>query len=319
MSASLLHYRGWQGQFRGPMASVWPIARVALATLLRRRMFWVLYAFSLLLFLMFFFGSFLLDWIESQMPSNIQVGAFRPEPEVLIRAIRNALRVLNGSRDTFAYFFIFQATMVVVTLALAGAVMVGSDFTERSLPFYLAKPISRRHYLLGKGLAVGVVVNLLTTLPALVLFAQHGMDDWHYFTDVNYFHPDGGPGSWQLLLGILSYGLILTTFLSLFLVTMVTLVRRTVPLVMLWVSTFLFLRIMSGLLVGVLKWDGRWRLLDLWNDMSLLGRACLGYDHSQLALKPQPAYLDAGLTLAGVSLLCLIFLNLRIRAVDIIR
>ena len=100
---------------------------------------------------------------------------------------------------------------------------------------------------------------------------------------------------------------------------MVTAVRRTVPLVMVWVSLFLFLRAVAALLVDVLKWNFTWRLLDLWNDMSLLGRACLGYQHSELTRNwPQPSFLEAGLTLAGVIILCLIYLQLRTRAVDII-
>lgn len=323
MSATLLHYRGWQGTFRGPMASVWPIARVALATLLRRRMFWVVYAAGLLLFLMFFFGTYLLAWAETQVVKTpIRAGKFAVDPDRAVRSIRQALGVLNGSQDTFAYFFGYQGTMVMVMLALAGAVMVGNDLTERSLPFYLAKPIHRWHYLLGKFLAVGVVVNMLTTLPALVLFVQHGLEDWSYFTNPSFFLDEAtgrGPASLPLLLGILGYGLILTVFLSIVLVAVATGVKRTVPLVMLWTALFLFLRLLAALLVEALHWPGSWRLLDLWNDLSLLGLACLGFEHDALKPAPQPSFLAAGLVLAGVAVVCLIYLNLRTRAVDIIR
>ena len=48
--------------------------------------------------------------------------------------------------------------MVVVTLALVGTALVGSDFAARSVPFYLAKPISRWHYIGGKCLAVAAIV-----------------------------------------------------------------------------------------------------------------------------------------------------------------
>ena len=44
--------------------TLWPIARVSLGILLRRKMFWVLYAFGLLLFLMFFFGNFLIEALK---------------------------------------------------------------------------------------------------------------------------------------------------------------------------------------------------------------------------------------------------------------
>ena len=53
----------------------------------------------------------------------------------------------------------------------------------------------------------------LSGLPALVLFLQHGMDDWEYFTNPNFFTQTGtgkGPASWPLLVGILGYGLVLT-------------------------------------------------------------------------------------------------------------
>ena len=58
----------------------------------------------------------------------------------------------------------------MIVLALAGAVLVGNDFRWGGLPFYLSKPLTRWHYLLGKCLAVAVFVNLMTTVPALVLY-----------------------------------------------------------------------------------------------------------------------------------------------------
>ncbi len=227
MSIQLLHYRAWQGTFRRPLWGIWPIARVALGTLLRRRLFWVLYAASLLIFMMFFFGSFLLDWAATMLPATpVKIGNMSVEWERINQLMRQILRVLNGSQETFMYFFIYQGTMVMVLLTLAGAVLVGNDFTNRSLGFFLSKPIRRWHYLAGKLLAVGVVVNMLTTLPALVLFAQHGLDDWDYFTHPNFFAEAGtgkGPASWHLLLGILAYGAILTAFLSLMLVAIASL------------------------------------------------------------------------------------------------
>ena len=73
----------------------------------------------------------------------------------------------------------FQGYMVMIVLALAGSILVGNDLRFGSLPFYLSKPLSRRHYLLGKAVAVGVFINLMTTLPALMLFIQYGLlDSW---------------------------------------------------------------------------------------------------------------------------------------------
>ena len=328
----LLHYRPWKGEFRSPASSVWPIARVALGTLMRRKLFWWLYAFSLLLFLMFFFGSYMLSWAETQIPQQavqVQVGAQKQQLETdrMLRGVREGIKVLSGNSDTFAYFFRYQGLMVMVVLSLAGSVLVGNDITHGSLPFYLAKPLSRWHYILGKCLAVGVVVNLLTTLPALMLFAQHGLDDMEYLFDTEYFLKRGntGPASWHLLLAILGYGAILTVTLSLLLVATATWVRRTMPMVMVWTSLFLFLHLFSAMLVDGFHYDARWRLLDLWNNIGLAGCACFRigeeFGVEQLALypAPQPALAEAVSVLLGVCLLCLIYLNRRTRGVEIVK
>ena len=164
----------------------------------------------------------------------------------------------------------------------------------------------RWHYLLGKCLAVAVFVNLMTTLPALVLFVQYGLlDSWSYFAD-----------NGRLLAGILGYGLLLTVCLSLMIVSMAVWLRRTVPLIMTWTTVFIFCRLLGAALVEGFRYHPRWRLMDLWNDSYLIGSACMG-----VALDPnrQPAVWEALLLLGALALLCLIYLNLRIRAVEVVR
>lgn len=323
MTASLLHYRAWQGPWRSPAWTIWPIARTALGMLLRRRLFWVLYGFALLLFLMFFFGSFLLDWAETQLAAApIQIGRLKTDPQRTVQFLRQGMRVLNGSQDTFSYFFSYQGAMVLIILALAGSILVGNDFTFRSLGFYLAKPIQPRHWIIGKCLAVGILVHLLTTVPALALFAQHAMSDFAYFVRPDYFTAAGtgrGPASWPLFLGIVGYGMVLAVALSIMLVAAASWLRRTMPLILTWVSLFLFLRILANVLVDGLKYDGRWRLLDCWNDLGLLGQACLGFEHQHLSAQPQPTFLEAGLVVMGVCVACLILLKMRTRDVPIVR
>jgi hypothetical protein len=326
MQITLIHYRGWQGTFHRPFAGVWPVARTALGNLLRRKLFWWLYAAGLLIFLMFFFGTFLLDWAESQVSgadmSFTVDGQQKAGSNQILRVVRDGLKILNGSRETFRYFFFYQGAMLMVVLALAGSVLVGNDFHFGTLPFYLSKPLSRWHYVLGKCLAVGIVVNLLTTLPALVLYAQHGLDDWAYLTDANYFRTTNtgqGPAGLPLLLGILGYGLVLTAFLSVLLVAVASWVRRTVPMVMVWTSVFLFFRLLATVFVDGLDWDEHWRLIDLWNNLYLVGCACLGYPNGEVKPQPQPQTWEAALVLGGVWLICLIYLNLRTRAVEIVK
>src|SRR5262249_38760515 len=232
-TVNLLHYREWHGHLRGPWASIWPVTRVALGNLLRRKLFWVMYAVTLLLFLMFFFGTFLLNWLETQLTGPIQFGNFRLDSDRIMRSVRNLLEILQGTHHTFAFFFVYQGGAVMVVLAFTGAILVGDDITHRSLPFYLAKPMTRWHYISGKGLAVAIIVNLLVTLPALILFAQHGMDDLSYFTNPSYFTNQGrtGPGGPELLLAILGFGLLQSVCLGIMLVATATWARRTMPLI----------------------------------------------------------------------------------------
>jgi ABC-type transport system involved in multi-copper enzyme maturation permease subunit len=303
----LLYYRPWRGAFRRPAAAVWPVARVALGMMLRRRLFWGVYGLGLVIFAMFFFGQYLLAWAEGQMgESEVPVAGARVNPRFLVDMLRTALK-LNGTGETYHVYIHYQMWILTVLLALAGAILIGNDLRFGSLPFYLSKPIDRRHYLLGKGLAVAVCVNLLTTLPALALYVQWGLlSSWEYFLD----HAD-------LLAGILAYGAVLSATLTLLLLATAVWLRRTVPLIMAWATLFYFCRQLAYVLVDGLGFRPAWRLVDLWNDTSLVGGVLLGIPTGTAV--NQPAWYDAALVLGGVSLLCLGYLALRIRAVEIVR
>jgi hypothetical protein len=91
------------------------------------------------------------------------------------------------------------------------------------------------------------------------------------------------------------------------------------PLVMAWTSIFVFLKLLAQILVDGLKYDVHWRLLDLWNNLSIVGSWLLGCERFTLGRAPQPTVLAAGLMLLGVGSACLIYLNQRTRAVEIVR
>src|SRR5439155_20866242 len=125
------HYRPWSGTSRAAAWSVWPIARVALGLLLRRRLFWFLYACALLIFLMFFFGSLFFDWAQGQLgDAPVQLGKLKVDSGRAMDFVRQQLRVLSGTRETFATFFGYQGSMTVIVLCLSGAVLVGNDFAQ---------------------------------------------------------------------------------------------------------------------------------------------------------------------------------------------
>lgn len=288
----------------------WPIARTSLGILFRRKLFWALYALALMVFLTFFFGQYLMAWATTQIgESNVRVGQLgRANPRELVRFFSDLLK-LNGSAETFRNFFSWEGYAVMIVLALAGSVLIGNDLRFGSLPFYLARPISRWDYLLGKGLAIAVFINLMTTVPAVVLYVQYGLlESYDYFLD------DG-----HLLVGILATGLMFSVCLTAVLLATATWLRRTVPLIMAWTTLFFFTRQVARALVELLHLDPRWRLLDLWNSLHLLGSYALQVDPARINATPQPEWYEAAVVVTGVTLACLTYLVLRIRAVEIVK
>jgi ABC-type transport system involved in multi-copper enzyme maturation permease subunit len=230
-------------------------------------------------------------------------------PDFFVRMLRDALH-MDGSADTYGDLMWTEGYIVMVLLAFAGSVIVGNEFQHKSLPFYLSKPIGRRHYLAGKFLAIAVLINGITTLPGLALFVEYGfIDTWDYYVN-----------SWRLLLGILAYGAALTVTLGLLLLVTATWLRRTVPLVMFWTAIFVAARMVQWWLVDGLGLSPRWRLIDIWNNMYLFGQWCFGTEHANL--RPirleQPAYHEATVVVIAVCLICMLYLSRRVRAVEVV-
>jgi ABC-type transport system involved in multi-copper enzyme maturation permease subunit len=304
----LLSYRPWRGQLLGPGHGTWAIARVALLMLIRRRLFWALFGLGAMIFLFFFYGQYLQIWMSKQLTDDITLGpgAFdlTLNPKELTETLKTALH-LDGSGYTYRSFIWYEGYIVMIVLALAGAILVGNDFRFGSLPFYLSKPLHRWHYLLGKFLAVGIFVNVFTTIPCLLLYVQYGMiDSWTY-----YYERIG------LVVGIIGYGLALTIVLGLMLLATASWLKRTVPMIMVWTAMFVFSRLLAN---GLARFHPRWRLLDLWNDLYLVGNWCLWMPANTIRPGPQPSYTEAAIVLIVICVFCLIYLNRRIQAVEIV-
>jgi ABC-type transport system involved in multi-copper enzyme maturation permease subunit len=326
MGLSLVGYRPWTGQLRGAWRSPWPIARTALWMLFRRKLFWLLYLVALLNFMVFASCIYVLSQIdiEELTGGQLQRARFSFIPVRNLQAFVDELRLrlhLAGTGATYRNFFGLQGYIVMAILALAGSILIGNDYRFGTLPFYLSKPLGRWHYLLGKCLAVALLVNLMTTIPALVIYAECGL--------LNAFPTRGDPDDCidtvRIFWGILGYGAILTVCLSLLVVALSSWLRKTVPLVMVWLGILLFSRLISDALVDGLGYDVHWRLIDLWNNMYVVGSECLGVvaklteNRRQYVSRPQPEWWKAATVLATMCVLCLIYLNHRIRAVEVVR
>ena len=308
-SENLLRYRPWRGELNPPIYASLAMARASLLQLYRRKVFWALYGLALMIFSFFFYAQYLVVWIKQQTEGQtVNFGAVPVKMNELTKFLDRSN--LTGTPHTFGNFIWFEGYILMIVLALSGAVLVGNDFHHGSLPFYLSKPIGRRHYLLGKMLGIGAFINLVTTLPAIVLFIEAGLlNDWQsYYWDRR-----------MLLLGILGYGAVITVVLSLLLVATAVWVRRTVPLIMIWSGLFVLSRTVSAFLVEVQNFSPLWKLIDLWNDLYLIGLWLMDADIDAAKLGPNPQPWQAALAVTAVGVACLLYLRKRIQAVEIVR
>jgi ABC-2 type transport system permease protein len=87
---------------------------------------------------------------------------------------------------------------------------------------------------------------------------------------------------------------------------------------MVWMGVFALLRLLAVWLVDGMHGHPSWRLIDLWNDLYLIGLWCLQADPATIRPQPQPAIWEAALAIGAVCAACLLYLRKRVQAVDIV-
>ncbi len=289
------HYYGWEGELHSPWWATFSMVRVSLLQVLRRRSFWLVIALGVFQFLLFWVIIYVLT--QARLPAEAQRDLFEwfgfsPTSE-------------PGEDNGYIKFMQQQSVVVMILLAFSGSLLVGADFRMKSLPFYLSRRVDRRHYIVGKLMAISVIVSLLTTVPALILFIEYGM-----------FTPSTGYWTehWDVVPSVLAYGAAFCIVLSIPLVTISAYLQRMAPIAITWSTLFVMLGRLGAYLRESTDND-LWGLVDPWLDIRLLGKLCFGKfrtdDEYYMAI-------DAALILAAVCALCLVALTNRVRAVDIV-
>jgi hypothetical protein len=285
-------YRRWEGRLRPPGFACWPIVRSGVKLVLTRKIFWFLFAAGLLVFLRLF----VIIYIKAQITiENPMFSRFLDRFE------------LTGTGEAYHRFMEAQGVVTMLLLAFAGSLLIGRDYQQGGLMFYLSRPIGRRHYIVGKLVAIGSVVLLITTLPALMLYFEYGV----FSNSLSYFRDNP-----RILAGILGYGSVMAVTLSLLLAAIASWIPRTVPLVMSWSCIFVLLPILSDVMEHVSD-NRHWLLLNLWRDLQLLGRWCFG------SMRPQRSDGDligwASWIVLGVCIASALAFLRRVRAVEVVR
>jgi ABC-2 type transport system permease protein len=295
MELDQAHYHGWHGRLQAPWVACGAIVRVALLQVFRNKAYWLVLGLGAARFLAFWS----IIYAVTQLPLSPDVR------KVFLQQFGFSADADVNQDNGYITFMQGQSVIVMILLAFSGSLLVGSDFRLKTLPFYLSRRIDKRHYIVGKLLAVSSVVSILTIVPALLLFFEYGM-----FTSSTAYWID----NWRILVSVLAFGLVICVVNSILLVTISAYLQRIVPITITWASLFLLLGRVGDFLFRETD-DEFWRLLDPWRDMRLVGRLCFG---------SFPRDIDAELAwwaLAILSVLCAVSLAAlvhRVRAVDVV-
>lgn len=285
-------YRGWKGELSSPWLGCMALVRVAFRQVFRKVVFWFGVALGMLSFLTYF----VLIFIATQVP-----GA----GERILDVLNFSAVPKEGVENGYLMFMETQGVIVILVLALIGSLLVGADFRQGAIAFYLARRIDRRHYIVGKILAVGAVIAMLTVLPALVLYVEYGgfTSSFRYWVD-----------NWKIPVSILGYGVLISLVLSIWLVSLSAYLQRMAPIAIAWTSGFLLLRATADLLRSVTK-EKAFYLLDPWRVLRYVARHYLGFFPRSDDAEYAPY---AALILLAITAVALAALIHRVRAVEVV-
>jgi ABC-type transport system involved in multi-copper enzyme maturation permease subunit len=295
MDLDQAHYHPWQGKLQMPWLACLAIVRVALVQVFRNKAYWFVLGLGALRFLAYWS----LIYAVTQL-------ALPPDARRMFLEKFGFSADADANQDNgYIEFIEGQNIIVMVLLAFSGSLLVGSDFRQKTLPFYLSRRIDRRHYIVGKLLAVSSLIAIITVLPALVLFIEYGMftSSFDYWID-----------NWRIAVSVLAFGAVICVVNSILLVTISAYLQRIVPITITWASLFLLLGRLGGYLYRETRVE-YWRLLDPWRDMRLVGRLCFGTFRSDADRELAWYALAILSTLCAVALVALVH---RVRAVDVV-
>ncbi len=91
----------------------------------------------------------------------------------------------------------WQSMLALFLAAFIGPGQVSPDLANNALPLYLARPFSRKEYVLGKMSVLLILLSCMTWLPGLLLFGLQGyLEGWQWMQDNMRFAVATFVGAW---------------------------------------------------------------------------------------------------------------------------
>jgi ABC-type transport system involved in multi-copper enzyme maturation permease subunit len=236
--------QGYQ-HWRGPLSShVWrwlTIARHGVRVQGKNRILRILLLFAWLPALALIVAVALWGLVEQKSEGLLNVLRQIPfVPQDLIQDPRS----YRGIVWTLGYSFFFKTEMffIMLLVAIAGPGLISQDLRFNALPLYLARPLTRLDYFLGKLGVIGALVASVAVGPAV--FA--------YVVGVCFsFDLSVVRDTWKVLLGSVAYGLVVTLSVGTFMLALSSLTRRSLYVGIAWAGIWLISSTVGSILTAV--------------------------------------------------------------------
>ncbi|MCU1307445.1 MAG: hypothetical protein JWN45_2140 [Acidobacteriaceae bacterium] len=150
-------------------------------------------------------------FVACNIPSLLFVLAIYVSHSAAAQALLNMKgAILNVDNFFFMRYLLFQATLSFLIGSWVGPGLVSVDLSNDALPLYFARPFSRTEYVLGKFSVIAVILSAITWVPGLIIFGlQANLAGWAWFT--KYYWVAGsifiGSWLWIALIALLSLAL----------------------------------------------------------------------------------------------------------------
>jgi hypothetical protein len=150
-------------------------------------------------------------------------------------------QALRAPMWTLAYsiFFKIEIYVIMLLVAFAGPGLISQDLRFNALPLYLARPLTRFDYFLGKLGVIGALVASVAVVPAVVAYVV-GI---FFCLDLSVVKD-----TYPVLLGSVAYGLVITLSAGTLILALSSLTRRTLYVGITWAGLWLISAAVGGIL-----------------------------------------------------------------------
>ena len=282
-------YFHWEGTLRERRFAWWPITRLGLRLAFKRKGFKFLYFGAFVPAVVFLVGIYISE----------RIGEFR----YMIRGSSQIIEVNPAFFKTY-YTSDFLLFMMVMLMVVGGAGLVADDLRHNALQLYFSRPLEKRDYLAGKASVLVALLLSLTLLPGLafIIFKLLFSGSFRFIADYPW-----------ILLSVAAYSAAVTAFFCLYTLLLSSLSRNRRYVSILLFAVYLVSDILFGIFYGNFK-NPAFALLSLKANLQQAGA---------FLFRQKPPYaVPAGwsiLVLAAVGAAAWVFVNKRVRSVEVVK